>query len=436
MSSEAPGAAQGGDSMASKKGSVTRSSTVSVSASRASEYYTETGKSTHRLSLPVGGAYYSRLGKVPPPAPPRPEEDYAPISKPDFSSAHAASSGPTEKTRRNTTDVSIATSRLKMLRILEDHEQTQEFLRQARDQHSAENVELWLGIRDCFVKKYKAPKGFKDTEFLENAESLYREFIRNGAKKQVNMRDVTRNELKDAIDGGDTEKVRQIFEGLQETTLQQMILDLLPRFSAPSHKNHDVKSTIPEADTETGTGTGKSQQASARSEERDDGSSTGTEDTSNGATPVADDDCKLTRTQACDLADQLFTKSKMVGINRRRKLKGGDVVAAKRLSGWVYANKRMSGFLMKRGDQVPSWKRRYFVLAPPLLVYYEREKENIPRGVIRLNDSFSVSTYGEKEYGSLPFFFMIRTPWRCYLFQADTASDHQRWVEKLEAEAQ
>lgn len=149
-----------------------------------------------------------------------------------------------------------------------------------------------------------------------------------------------------------------------------------------------------------------------------------------------DDDSKLTRTQACDLADQLFTKSKMAGINLRRKLKGGDVVAAKRLAGWVFKNKRMSGFLMKRGDQVPSWKRRYFVLAPPLLVYFEKEKDKVPRGVIRLNDSFSVSTTGEKEFESLPFFFMIRTPWRRYLFQADTAADQQRWTEKLEAESQ
>lgn len=140
----------------------------------------------------------------------------------------------------------------------------------------------------------------------------------------------------------------------------------------------------------------------------------------------------LTRDQACNLAEQLFTKSSMAGIHRRRKLKGGDIVAAERLSRWVRQNEILSGFLMKRGDQVPSWKRRFFVLAPPLLVYYHRGGDDTPRGAIRLNEPFSISTEADSEHQYLPFFFMIRTPQRCYMFQADSGSTLQRWIDKLD----
>lgn len=50
--------------------------------------------------------------------------------------------------------VSVATSRLKMLRILEDPEQTRKFVNQAREQHSAENGELFvahMGIKDLRI---------------------------------------------------------------------------------------------------------------------------------------------------------------------------------------------------------------------------------------------------------------------------------------------
>lgn len=46
------------------------------------------------------------------------------------------------------------------------------------------------------------------------------------------MLQITRNQLKIALEKGNTEAVRQIFEELQETTLKQMVVDLLPRFNA------------------------------------------------------------------------------------------------------------------------------------------------------------------------------------------------------------
>lgn len=52
-------------------------------------------------------------------------------------------------------------------------------------------VELWLEIRSAFIKKYKSQTEDKDKIFIEDGKKIYAEYIRPGARNQVNMRDVS-----------------------------------------------------------------------------------------------------------------------------------------------------------------------------------------------------------------------------------------------------
>ena len=89
-----------------------------------------------------------------------------------------------------------------------------------------------------------------------------------------------------------------------------------------------------------------------------------------------------------------------------------------------------SGWLMKEGGRIKTWRRRFFVLSPRWLSYYKRSGDTTPLGRIDLESSGHVRGV---EYKSLRGAFQIQTLYRTYYLQADTPADRDGWVTALNA---
>eukprot|EP01091_Cochliopodium_minus_P014288 TRINITY_DN481_c0_g1_i2.p1 TRINITY_DN481_c0_g1~~TRINITY_DN481_c0_g1_i2.p1 ORF type:complete len:660 (-),score=256.17 TRINITY_DN481_c0_g1_i2:22-2001(-) len=104
------------------------------------------------------------------------------------------------------------------------------------------------------------------------------------------------------------------------------------------------------------------------------------------------------------------------------------------------ANKK--GFLIKRGEVVKNWKKRWFILLdnPQSLLYYKNEKEKVPAGVIDLKGSkikeVDVSLY-KKEFcfSLLPEVSYTKNKKqtnRWYFVQAKSNEERDEWMKALQ----
>lgn len=91
---------------------------------------------------------------------------------------------------------------------------------------------------------------------------------------------------------------------------------------------------------------------------------------------------------------------------------------------------RLSGWLTKEGGRWKSWRRRYFVLEPPLLRYYKRKGDHEPAGTINLASSGHIRGVAHRGVRNA---FQIQTPSRTYVMYAASAAARDAWVEGLNA---
>ena len=90
----------------------------------------------------------------------------------------------------------------------------------------------------------------------------------------------------------------------------------------------------------------------------------------------------------------------------------------------------LCGWLTKEGGRWKSWRRRFFVLEPPLLRYFKREGDHEPAGTINLASSGHIRGVAHRGVRNA---FQIQTPSRTYVMYAASAAARDAWVEGLNA---
>ncbi|OAJ40278.1 hypothetical protein BDEG_24033 [Batrachochytrium dendrobatidis JEL423] len=90
----------------------------------------------------------------------------------------------------------------------------------------------------------------------------------------------------------------------------------------------------------------------------------------------------------------------------------------------------MSGYLLKKGEQRRSWKRRWFVLRPGMLSYYQSDKEYEILNIIPLAD---ITTIAQVELRKRLFVFGMVTRKRTYYVCASSAVDRDTWMTAIKA---
>jgi PH domain len=86
-----------------------------------------------------------------------------------------------------------------------------------------------------------------------------------------------------------------------------------------------------------------------------------------------------------------------------------------------------SGYLMKSGHHKKTWHRRWFVLSPTGVGYFESDAAPVPLGVLLPSEIVGVIWDVSAEL-DLPFAFRIMTSHRPYDMQASNSRDQSRWV--------
>lgn len=104
-------------------------------------------------------------------------------------------------------------------------------------------------------------------------------------------------------------------------------------------------------------------------------------------------------------------------------LLGSDTVKVASTEGW----------LMKQGDIVKSWKRRYFRLKGDTLFYFVNEKATEPRGYVQITDGYFVIPTPSNEFPDIKFGITIAHPRkRTYYVAAENQQEYQHWLVELQ----
>ena len=114
-----------------------------------------------------------------------------------------------------------------------------------------------------------------------------------------------------------------------------------------------------------------------------------------------------------------------------------NIVSPPKIASIVPANCIKYGFLLKRGEVNKEWKKRYFVLIPGHLKYYQLGKENSPqaRGSITLANA-TVCIYDPKTYGRHHCFGLFeKNSNRAYVLKAATDGERDDWLRHLSSQA-
>jgi hypothetical protein len=82
---------------------------------------------------------------------------------------------------------------------------------------------------------------------------------------------------------------------------------------------------------------------------------------------------------------------------------------------------------MKSGHHKKTWHRRWFVLSPAGVGYFESDAAAVPLGVLLPSEVVGVIWDVSAEL-DLPFAFRVMTPHRPYDIQASNSRDQARWV--------
>jgi len=90
-----------------------------------------------------------------------------------------------------------------------------------------------------------------------------------------------------------------------------------------------------------------------------------------------------------------------------------------------------TGWLVKEGGSIKTWKKRYFVLKNGEFAYFKDKKEREAKGAIILAQASAIQLGERKKH---PHCFEIVTPGRVYAFSCETEDERKTWVEALSLE--
>ncbi|KAK9844674.1 hypothetical protein WJX74_005362 [Apatococcus lobatus] len=88
-----------------------------------------------------------------------------------------------------------------------------------------------------------------------------------------------------------------------------------------------------------------------------------------------------------------------------------------------------TGWLMKQGEYIKTWRRRWFVLKQGKIFWFKSDivsPESIPRGVIEVNRCLSIK--GAEDTINKPFAFEISTIDDSMFFIADSEKEKEDWI--------
>ena len=91
-----------------------------------------------------------------------------------------------------------------------------------------------------------------------------------------------------------------------------------------------------------------------------------------------------------------------------------------------------SGWLMKQGEFLSSWRRRYFVLKDGHLFWFLGDyvtKDVLPRGVVRIDQCLSIKCAEEAVHK--PYAFEISTGETCMFFVAESEREKEEWINSV-----
>ncbi|KAF9899513.1 hypothetical protein EC991_008782 [Linnemannia zychae] len=87
-----------------------------------------------------------------------------------------------------------------------------------------------------------------------------------------------------------------------------------------------------------------------------------------------------------------------------------------------------AGYLMKKGERIKIWKKRWFVLRTSKFAYYKDDKEY---ELLRILDVRDVHRAAEVPAKHKPAVFMILTPRRTFTVQAKSVAEMQEWLQAI-----
>lgn len=96
-----------------------------------------------------------------------------------------------------------------------------------------------------------------------------------------------------------------------------------------------------------------------------------------------------------------------------------------------HGNER-AGWLMKQGEFIKTWRRRYFVLKQGKIFWFKSDvitPDSVPRGVIEVNRCLSIK--GAEDAINKPFAFEISTTDSNMYFVADKDKDKEDWINSI-----
>eukprot|EP01133_Synstelium_polycarpum_P020332 gene20332-24393_t len=113
--------------------------------------------------------------------------------------------------------------------------------------------------------------------------------------------------------------------------------------------------------------------------------------------------------------------------NASEKIKAAHDVASRQGAAGVH-----SGYLIKKGHNFKSWRKRWFVLKDNVLSYYKSPKDTAPAGSVPVSDIEDVTNVEDPQLREgYAHCFQLRTNKVAYLIAADNERDLDEWIEMI-----
>ncbi|KDD75603.1 hypothetical protein H632_c597p1 [Helicosporidium sp. ATCC 50920] len=94
-----------------------------------------------------------------------------------------------------------------------------------------------------------------------------------------------------------------------------------------------------------------------------------------------------------------------------------------------WASPERTGWLMKQGELIKTWRRRWFVLKQGKIFWFSSDRvtqDSVPRGIIDVNRCLSIK--GAEDIVNRPHAFEISTADTSMFFIADTDKEKEDWI--------
>jgi len=91
-----------------------------------------------------------------------------------------------------------------------------------------------------------------------------------------------------------------------------------------------------------------------------------------------------------------------------------------------------SGWLMKQGEYIKTWRRRWFVLKQGKLFWFKENyitRDSNPRGVVPVSTCLTVK--GAEDVLNKPFAFELSTSRETMYFIADSDKEKEEWINSI-----